>query len=109
MRIIFCGLSLALLAACGDATTSNAANDSIANMTAAEPAANSAAPSYSDADLRRADEISECVQDVALELPTGTDVYGFCGCAVDNMTGGRGERQAMEACATRMGISTNGM
>lgn len=109
MRIIFCSLSLALLAACGDAATTNAANDSTANTTAAEPAANAAAPSNALADLRRADEIGECVQDVANELPAGTDVNAFCGCAVDNMTDGRGEREAMEACATRMGISTEGM
>lgn len=109
MRMIFCGLSLALLAACGGAATTNAANDAAANVTASEPAANAAAPSNSAADPRRAGEIGECVRDVANELPAGTDVDAFCGCAVDNMSQGQAERPAMEACAARMGISTEGM
>ena len=110
MRMIFCGLSLALLAACGDgASTTGTGNDGTANGAVAAPAANAAAPTNSLADLRRADEVNECIQDVANELPSGTDVNAFCNCAVDNMSQGQGERPAMEACAARMGINTEGM
>jgi hypothetical protein len=93
--------SLALLAACGGGSGNNAGN-------AAAPAANGAAPapvSTPAADPRRVGELQECANDVANELPAGTDVNAFCNCAVDRMAqnGGR-ERPAMEECAAQMGI-----
>lgn len=115
MRTILAGVSLALLAACGGAGTT--ANDSAANGSAAAPTNTSAQPAAASdkpagapaaADPARAGEINECIQDVANELPAGTDANAFCGCAVDGMQGGRGEREAMEACATQMGIEPRG-
>ena len=108
MRLILCSLSLALLAACGGNATTNAA-DNAANAAAAPAANASAATTNTLSDARRADEVGECVQDVSNELPQGTDVNAFCNCAVDNMAQGQRERPAMEACAARMGISTEGM
>lgn len=115
MRTILTGLSLALLAACGGGGTT--ANDSAANGSAAAPA-NSFAPPTAPLDKpagapaaanpARAGEIDECIQDVANELPAGTDTNAFCGCALDGMQGGRGERESMEACATQMGIQPRG-
>jgi hypothetical protein len=107
MRTILAGLALAMLAACGGAATN--ANDSAANSSA--PVGNATAPdkpanASAAVDPARADEIGECTQDVANELPAGTDVNAFCNCAVDGMQGGRGERAAMEACAAQMGIES---
>ena len=97
--------SLALLAACGGGGANNAAGNAAApaaNMAAPAPAAGPATPAPSPA---AAGEIQECVSDVANELPPGTDVNAFCGCAVEKMAanGGR-ERPAMEECAAQMGI-----
>jgi hypothetical protein len=114
MRIILTAASLALLAACGGAATGNEADNAAGNAAAA-PAENAAAPAENAAapaataggagDARRANEIGECAGDVRGELPAGTDVDAFCGCAVDRMAqGGAGEREAMEQCATQMGI-----
>ena len=114
MRTILAGLSLALLAACGGAATdanNSAGNDAAPASNASAPAAAADKPANATAAANpaRADEIQECVQDVANELPAGSDVNAFCGCAVDGMQGGRGEREAMEGCAAQMGIDTNGM
>lgn len=109
MRIILATLPLVLLAACGGAATGNKAGN------AAEPAANAAAPAANEAaatnalaDPRRANEIQECIGDVRTEVPEGTDLNAFCGCAVDRMQSGGGERDAMEACAAEMGIQPRG-
>lgn len=109
MRIILATLPLALLAACGGGASENKAGNAAAPAAnAAEPAANAAAPTNALADPRRANEIQECVADVRSEVPEGTDVDAFCGCAVDRMQGGGGERDAMEACAAEMGIQPRG-
>ena len=109
MRITF-GLtvtaSLSMLAACGGPTSNNSAGN------AAAPAANASTPAATStptADPRRASEMQECANDVASELPAGTDINAFCGCAVDKMAlnGGR-ERPAMEECAAQMGIQPRG-
>ena len=113
MRTILAGLSLALLAACGGPTNANdsAANAAgpVSNATTPEAAAEKPANATAAADPARAGEIAECTQDVATELPAGTDVNAFCGCAVDGMQGGRGERAAMETGAVQMGIDTSNM
>lgn len=106
MRMILAAVSLAFLAACGGKATTNAANAAAANASA--PAANAAAPANALADAHRADEIGECSDDVRTELPEGTDVAAFCGCAVDRMQTGLGERQAMEQCAAEMNIRRRG-
>jgi hypothetical protein len=99
MRIILLAVPLALLAACGGKATTNAANGA---------AANAAAPANALGDARRADEIRECSDDVRTEMPEGTDLNAFCGCAVDRMQTGLGERQAMEQCAAEMHIQPRG-
>ncbi len=114
MRGIVISFSLALLAACGGAATNmtNGSNDAAPAANAAAPEADAngakpetaAAPAAATGDPRRAGEIQECIADVRPEVPEGTDLNAFCGCAVDRMQGGGGERAAMEACATEMGI-----
>ncbi len=101
MRMILAAASLALLAACGGAATENEAANA-AGETA--NTANAAAPADPLAAARRADMIRECSDDVRGEVPPGTDLNAFCGCAVDRMGGDTGEREAMEACAAQMGI-----
>ena len=104
MRMILTAVPLALLAACGGNATTNAANAAAANTAAPAQAANAAAP----ADPRRANEIQECIADVRTEVPEGTDLNAFCGCAVDRMQTGARERDAMEQCAAEMGIQPRG-
>ena len=104
MRIMLAAVPLALLAACGDA---DRPADNAANAAAPEAAANttSAANTMAAMDPARAGEIQECIQDIRPEVPEGTDLDAFCGCAVDRMRGmGEEERPAMEACAAQMGI-----
>jgi hypothetical protein len=110
MRLLLITVPFALLAACGGDGADNAAANNAANAAATEPAANSATSANTMAamDPARAGEIQECADDVTNELPAGTDVNAFCGCAVDRMRGmGEGERPAMEACAAQMGIQPN--
>lgn len=115
MRAIVMGLSVLALAACGDAATTDhnaatAANATETGANAMTPATENGSASAANAlaDPRRAGEIQECKDDVTNELPAGTDMDAFCGCAVDGMQGGRGERAAMEACAAQMGIPPQG-
>ena len=107
MRMILAGAALALLAACGEGTSEKAADNAAAagNAALSDASANAA---DALADPARAGEVAECKQDVATELPAGTDLDAFCDCAVTGMQGGTGERQAMEACAAQMGINTEG-
>jgi hypothetical protein len=107
-------MPLLALAACNGGTAgSNAADAPAANASAA-PAANDAKPAeaapgnHAAADPGRAGEIAECVADVQTEVPPGTDLNAFCGCAVDKMQMGLGERDAMEQCAAQMGIQPRG-
>ena len=112
MRSLLIAVPLALLAACNSGGTDKDAADAAnaANAAAPEPAANAAmnaADTAAAMDPRRAGEIQECVDDVRSEVPEGTDLNAFCGCAVDRMTSmGEQERPAMEACAAQMGIQT---
>ena len=106
MRMILVAVPLAFLAACGG-TPENKAGNAV-NAAAPAPAANASSPANSLADAHRADEIRECSDDVRTEVPEGTDLNAFCGCAVDRMQTGRGERDAMEACAAEMGIQPRG-
>jgi len=114
MRMILIAVPLVLLAACGGTAQNkagNAAND--ANAAAPAPAANAAAPApaanaAAPADPRRANEIQECIADVRTEVPEGTDLNAFCGCAVDRIETGARERDAMEQCAAQMNIQPRG-
>ncbi|HEV7661860.1 MAG TPA: hypothetical protein VGO55_18625 [Allosphingosinicella sp.] len=95
MRMILATASLALLTACGGGTSNNAAGNGAASAGAA------AAP----ANPRREHDMRECANDVRGELPAGTDLNAFCGCAVDKMQTGLRERDAMEQCAAEQGIT----
>lgn len=101
MRTILAAASLVMLAACGGAATGNEAGNATNEAT---NAADAAAPADPLAAARRADMIRECSDDVRTEVPEGTDLTAFCGCAVDRMQSGTGEREAMEACAAGMGV-----
>lgn len=106
MRLTIIAVSLALLAACnggGDKAADNAAN--AAAPEAAANASTSAANDLAAAYPTRAADIQECIEDVRSEVPEGTDLNAFCGCAADRMhSSGSGERDAMESCAAEMGI-----
>lgn len=98
MRTILAVASFALLAACGGGASNNSAGNGAA------PAATGAAAPAAAANPQRENELRECADDVRTELPAGTDINAFCGCAVDKMQTGLGERPAMEQCAAQMGI-----
>ncbi len=105
MRMILATATFAFLVACGGTAGNKAADNVAAPANAVAPApANMITPANSLADARRADMVRECSDDVRNEVPAGTDLNAFCGCAVDRMQSASGERQAMEACAAEMGI-----
>ena len=105
MRLILLSLPFALLAACGGSGPANKADNAAAPDAANVSApADAAAPADPLAAAQRANEVNECIADVRPEVPEGTDLNAFCGCAVDRMQSGGGEREAMEACAAQMGI-----
>jgi hypothetical protein len=103
MRMILATASLALLAACGGGASNNIAGNAAAP---AAEGANAQAPVAASSPARE-NEIRECINDVRTELPAGSDLNAFCGCAVDKMTTGLRERPAMEQCAAQMGIRPN--
>ncbi|MBC7986750.1 MAG: hypothetical protein H7X93_08785 [Sphingomonadaceae bacterium] len=110
MRMILATLSLGLLVACGGAAEDDADRDdeTTAESEDAGDDGDDATDADASADPRRADMIGECIDDVRPEVPAGTDLDAFCGCAVDGMEGGAGEREAMETCAASMGIEPEG-
>jgi len=105
MRLVLATATFALLSACGDTANNTAASNlgTSANLSAPEPANLTTSANVLD-DARRADMVRECSDDVRNELPQGADLNAFCNCTVDRMQGDSGEREAMEACATQMGI-----
>jgi hypothetical protein len=119
MRMILTIAASTLLAACSGTASENVAGNEAApaanatapadaNQSKPDDATSSAVPVDPAANPRRANEIQECIADVRTEVPEGTDLNGFCGCAVDRMQGGARERDAMEACANEMGIQPRG-
>jgi hypothetical protein len=96
MRMILAAASFALLAACGGGTSNNSAGNSASGANTSAPVAAS--------NPQRENEMRECANDVRSELPAGTDLNAFCGCAVDKMQTGQREREAFEQCATEQGI-----
>ena len=107
MRLTIIAVPLALLAACNGGGGDKAA-DNAANAAAPEAAANTSTSAANDLAASyptRAADIQECIEDVRNEVPAGTDLNAFCGCAADRMhASGAGERNAMESCAAEMGI-----
>ena len=105
MRLILLAAtaSLCLLAGCnrGGGNNAAAANASAAN--AAAPAANAATPAAPAAN--RDNEIAECTADMSRNLPAGSDVAGFCNCAVDRVAGGTRQNEAMEHCAAQLKLT----
>jgi hypothetical protein len=101
MRMILATASLALLAACGGGASNNSASDNASGANTSAPV--TAAP----ANPRRENEMRECADDVRTELPAGSDLNAFCGCAVDKMQTGLRERDAFEQCAAQLGIRPN--
>ena len=104
MRIILLAAtaSLCLLAGCNRGAGNNAATNAPAANLAA-PAANAAAPAAPAAN--RDNEIAECSADMARNLAPGSDVAGFCNCAVDKVAGGTRQNEAMEQCAAQLHIT----
>lgn len=103
MRIILAltaTASLCLLAGCNRGGANNSAT---ANAPAPAPAANAAAPAAPAAN--RDNEIAECNADMGRNLPAGSDVAGFCNCAVDRIAGGTRQNEAMEQCAAQLHIT----
>ena len=87
--------SLCLLAGCSGGGASNGA-----------PAANAAAPAATPATPeRRARMISACRENMASQLPSGTNSNAFCSCTIDKMlTNGSAQRDAIIECAGEMHI-----
>lgn len=105
MRTLLATCSLVLLAACAGGGGDEGRDDTEATAGEESDAGDSGdAASAGADDPRRADMIAECIDDVRPEVPPGTDLDGFCGCAVGEMEGGAEERDAMENCAADMGI-----
>ena len=97
--------SLCLLAGCNKGAANNSANAPApaANAAAAAPAANAATPA--PAGFNRDNEIAECTTDMSRHLAAGSDVAGFCGCAVDRIQGGARQNDAMAQCAAQLHIT----
>ena len=106
MRIIL-GLaataSLCLVAGCNRGGANNAATANAPAADMAAPAANAAAPAAPAAS--RDNEIAECTADMGRNLTPGSDVAGFCNCAVDRVAGGARQNEAVEQCAAQLHIT----
>ena len=88
---------LCLLAACSGGA---------ANNSAATPGANAAAPAATPATPeRRARMIRTCGENMASQLPSGTNTNAFCSCTIDKMlANGSAQRDAIIECAGEMHI-----
>lgn len=96
--------SLCLLAGCNRGAANNSANAPAPAANAAEPApaANAATPA---AGANRDNELAECNADMSRNLAPGSDVAGFCTCAVDRIAAGARQNEAMEQCAAQLHIT----
>ena len=95
--------SLCPLAGCNKGAANNSANAPAPAANAAAPTANAATPA--PAGFNRDNEIAECTADMSRHLAPGSDVAGFCGCAVDRVQGGARQNDAMEQCAAQLHIT----
>ena len=95
--------SLCLLAGCNRGAANNSANaPAPANVTEPAPAANAATPAPA---ANRDTELAECNADMSRHLAPGSDVAGFCTCAVDRVAAGARQNEAMEQCAAQLHIT----
>jgi hypothetical protein len=94
--------SLCLLAGCNRGAANNSANAPAPAANVTEPAANAPAPAPG---ANRENEIAECSADMSRRLAPGSDVAGFCNCAVDRILGGARQNEAMEQCAAQLHIT----
>ena len=108
MRMILAGLAAALLAGCGGADVANnaAADNAAAPANTAAPLdpapaapGNAAGPGES-----REEMIAECSAGAPGNVAEGTDVAALCGCAVDRVIAGSGQREAIRQCAEQQGV-----
>lgn len=91
--------SLCLLAGCGGGGASNGAAATTPGANGAAPAATAATPE------RRARMIRTCGENMASQLPSGTNTNAFCSCTIDKMlTNGSAQRDAIIECAGEMHI-----
>jgi hypothetical protein len=97
--------SLCLLAGCNKGAANNSANAPAANAVDANAAAPAATGAASSA--HRDNEVRECSSDMASRLSPGADVGAFCGCAVDKVATGVGQRDAIAQCATEQHVTVN--
>ena len=112
MRMIFAGLAAVLLAGCGGADVANNAasgNDAAtANAVAPVAPANESAGAPGAAGPGRPGEsreemIAECSSGAPGNVAEGTDIAALCGCAVDRVIAGSGQREAIRQCAEQQG------
>lgn len=103
MILIAATASLCLLAGCNKGAGNNSANASAnAAANAAAPAANAAAPATN---ARRDSEIAECSADMTRHLAPGADVAALCTCAVDRISAGASQRDAVNQCGAQLHIT----
>jgi len=109
MRMILAGLAAALLAGCGGADVANraAADNAAAPANTAAPVDPApAAPGNAAAGPgeSREEMIAECSAGAPGNVAEGTDVAALCGCAVDRVIAGSGQREAIRQCAEQQGV-----
>lgn len=131
MRLMLAlGLSTALLAACNNPVANNSSGNAAAgNLSTPAPGGNVTAPGGNmmvpggEADggpggmgqngmapggagrgESREGMLAECVGGAPGNVPPGTDVNALCGCAVDRVMAGSGQRDAIRQCADEQGV-----
>jgi hypothetical protein len=97
--------SLCLLAGCNRGAANNSANAPAPAANVPEPAVNAAAPVST---ANRDNEVRECVSDLSRRTATGTDVGALCGCAVDRITAGAQQNDAVTRCAAEQHVTLSG-
>ena len=109
MRMIFAGLAAVLLAGCGGADIANNAasgNDAapaqVAPANVAAPAPGATGPGRPGES--REEMIAECSSGAPGNVAEGTDIAALCGCAVDRVIAGSGQREAIRQCAAEQGV-----
>ncbi len=95
--------SVCLLAGCNRGAGNNSANAAAPAANMAAPAANAAAPAAPAAN--RDSEIAECSADMGRHLSAGADVAAFCGCAVDRISAGASQSDAVTQCAAEQHVT----
>ncbi|MGQ0588073.1 MAG: hypothetical protein ACT4N8_00895 [Sphingosinicella sp.] len=110
MRMIFAGLAAVLLAGCGGAEVANNAasgNDAApANAVAPVNTVGEAPGNRSSVGPgeSREEMVAECSSGAPGNVAEGTDIAALCGCAVDRVIAGSGQREAIRQCAAEQGV-----